>query len=610
MTQITRCSEDTTISIAIPTSIHHHANGHVDHVFFLRGGKIWAMPTDGGEAYIVWAAVSKSIHSFKIAGKEEKYIIAEMSVVAVHGRASTNSPEGNGILFNNLMVRNWNEWDAFKERTHLFIGHLQIDCDGRVKVQYPVVDLMHKVEADCPPKGPGHSLDDYNISPNNNWLLITCKKFSNDSCSQLPDFAWSTDTPIYLADLRSVDLFRCPDDASFKPLKWRQISDLNLQSSHRNPIFSPDSENIAFLSTHQAKFESDRCRIVIYHITSKTLNNITENIDLSFQSLLWSGESGHNMIYATAQYRGSNRVFRIHLNESASQLIRIEVMKGDESRTNLQILTCDFKIFYLYYLESTLLHPNILKRLDLQRGAVDAFIDFTITTTNDLSEGEVVIESLDLSNNSMHTIMDITSGYTNGDLLLPEAYQHYYHGGNGDLIQCWYIDPLLKGEDSEQEEMFALRPASSLGDHQVPLLVIIHGGPHSASLNAWNYHWNLVAFASQGFAVLAINYHGSTGFGSDFMNSIHGDWGGKPFEDIMLGIDYILQKYSYLDPNRVAALGASYGGYMINWINGHTDRFKCLVNHAGVFSLRSQYFTTDELSFPGKYYYCPFEFCK
>jgi dipeptidyl aminopeptidase/acylaminoacyl peptidase len=99
--------------------------------------------------------------------------------------------------------------------------------------------------------------------------------------------------------------------------------------------------------------------------------------------------------------------------------------------------------------------------------------------------------------------------------------------------------------------------------------------------------------------VIAVNFHGSTGFSQSFVDSITGDWGGKPYEDCMLAVDYILDLYPYLNPDRIGALGASYGGYMINWINGHTKRFKCLVNHDGIFSLKGLYYTTEELWFPG-----------
>lgn len=105
-------------------------------------------------------------------------------------------------------------------------------------------------------------------------------------------------------------------------------------------------------------------------------------------------------------------------------------------------------------------------------------------------------------------------------------------------------------------------------------------------------------FATPGYIVATINFHGSTGYGQAFTDSISGDWGGKPFEDIMLGLDYLLSKYAFIDGNKLAAAGGSYGGYMVNWIEGHTDRFDCLISHAGVYDLRSMYGATEELWFP------------
>ena len=127
---------------------------------------------------------------------------------------------------------------------------------------------------------------------------------------------------------------------------------------------------------------------------------------------------------------------------------------------------------------------------------------------------------------------------------------------------------------------------------------MIHGGPQSATSDTFHYRWNLQAFAGAGYAVVAVNPHGSVGFGQKFTDSISGDWGGKPFEDLMKGLDYALKTFPWLDGNRVAGLGASYGGWMVNWINGHTDRFKCLVNHDGGFDEYASYFSTEELWFP------------
>ena len=113
---------------------------------------------------------------------------------------------------------------------------------------------------------------------------------------------------------------------------------------------------------------------------------------------------------------------------------------------------------------------------------------------------------------------------------------------------------------------------------------LIHGGPQGAWGDDWSYRWNPELFAANGYVVIMINFHGSTGYGQKFIDAINGDWGGAPFEDLMKGLDYAEKTYPFIDKDRECALGASYGGYMTNWILGHTDRFKCIVSHDGMFN--------------------------
>jgi dipeptidyl aminopeptidase/acylaminoacyl peptidase len=128
--------------------------------------------------------------------------------------------------------------------------------------------------------------------------------------------------------------------------------------------------------------------------------------------------------------------------------------------------------------------------------------------------------------------------------------------------------------------------------------MLIHGGPQGAFGDEFHYRWNVQMFASPGYVVMMVNFTGSTGYGQAFTDAISGDWGGAPYEDIMRGLDYFVANYDFVDPERIGAAGASYGGYMIDWIEGHTDRFRCLVSHAGVYDLESMYGATEELWFP------------
>ena len=130
-----------------------------------------------------------------------------------------------------------------------------------------------------------------------------------------------------------------------------------------------------------------------------------------------------------------------------------------------------------------------------------------------------------------------------------------------------------------------------------PLALLIHGGPQGAFNDGFSLRWNYQPFLSKGYVVLAINPHGSTGYGQSFTDAVSKNWGGSPFIDIMKGVDWALKTYSWIDKDRMCALGASYGGYMVNWINGHTNRFACLVNHDGMFSTISAFYSTDELWF-------------
>ena len=156
----------------------------------------------------------------------------------------------------------------------------------------------------------------------------------------------------------------------------------------------------------------------------------------------------------------------------------------------------------------------------------------------------------------------------------------------------------FKGWNDEAVQGFVVRPVGLRAGRKYPVAFIIHGGPQGAMNDNFHYRWNPQTYAGQGFAVVAINFHGSTGYGQAFTDSISGDWGGKPLEDLRLGWEAALKKYRFLDPDRACALGASYGGYMVNWIAGNwNEPWKCLVNHDGVFDTRAMGYETEELWF-------------
>jgi dipeptidyl aminopeptidase/acylaminoacyl peptidase len=167
------------------------------------------------------------------------------------------------------------------------------------------------------------------------------------------------------------------------------------------------------------------------------------------------------------------------------------------------------------------------------------------------------------------------------------------------------------GWNEETVHGYVMKPYGYTSGARYPVAFVVHGGPQVSFQNLWTYRWNAQTFAGGGFGVVMIDFHGTPGYGQKFTDSIQGDWGGKPLVDLQKGLAAALQKYPWLDGERVCALGASYGGFMMNWIEGSwPDRFRCIVNHDGLFDQRTMYFATEELWFPehefgGPYYENP-----
>ncbi len=156
----------------------------------------------------------------------------------------------------------------------------------------------------------------------------------------------------------------------------------------------------------------------------------------------------------------------------------------------------------------------------------------------------------------------------------------------------------FKGAMDERVHGWILKPVDFQEGRKYPLAFLVHGGPQGSWEDHFHYRWNPQAYAGAGYVTVTINFHGSTGFGQAFTDAIRRSWGAAPYEDLMKGLDYVIATYGFVDKDRMGALGASYGGYMINWIAGHTDRFKCLVSHDGEFDTRTSYYSTEELWFP------------
>ncbi len=303
------------------------------------------------------------------------------------------------------------------------------------------------------------------------------------------------------------------------------------------PVYSPDGNAVAYLATKRPSFESDRRRIVLYDRKSGKNRTLTETWDRSPSSLAWSPES--KTLFVTVEENGRNKIFSVDIASGHPRELVGE-------HYNLGVAMAGSRIVFT--------QDSLTQPAELWTAKSDGSDMLQLTRINE--------ERAKLAMMSK-----------------PEEFD--FIGAIDERVQAWI-----------------LKPVGFVDGKKFPVALIIHGGPQGANEDHFHYRWNLQTFAGAGFAVIAINFHGSTGFGQAFTDSISGDWGGKPFDDLMKGLDYAVATYPWLDGDRVAALGASYGGWMINWINGHSKRFKCLVNHDGGFDEFSNYFTTEELWFP------------
>jgi dipeptidyl aminopeptidase/acylaminoacyl peptidase len=310
-------------------------------------------------------------------------------------------------------------------------------------------------------------------------------------------------------------------------------------AADNSPLYSPDGRWIAFRQQQRAGYESDRWRLVVLDRATARTTVLTESIDRNVESMSWSVDS--KRLFFVTEDRGRTVLQMIPVTGGASRIL----ISGAGAIDDVQFPT-DGK--NMIYTEQTGSHPTEIYTVASTGGSATA-----LTHLNDA----------------------LLADYS-----LPP-----------------FEDFWVTGAEDAKVQSFLLKPPGFDPKKKYPVLFLIHGGPQGAWSESWSYRWNPQVFAAAGFVIVMPNPRGSTGYGQKFTDDINSDWGGKVYDDIMAVVDNVAGQ-PYADPDRFAAAGGSYGGYMINWMLGHTQRFKAFVSHAGVFDLRSMAGTTEELWFP------------
>jgi len=308
-----------------------------------------------------------------------------------------------------------------------------------------------------------------------------------------------------------------------------------------SPAYSPDGKYLAWRSQARAGYESDKFQLVLYDRAAKTIKVLLPRFDNWVDEFAWTPDS--KQIYFVAGDKGEAPIFIAGLDGFQWQI------------------------------------PDSGEFSDLHAIEGRSLIASRMTVA---APGEVILLHIPEEHPSEHS------------KFLEEQETHL----NDSLLDQLDVAPLesfwFTTADKTKVQGFLIKPPGFDAAKKYPVKFLIHGGPQGAWGDSWSYRWNAELFAANGYVVVMINPRGSTGYGQAFVDGVNGDWGGKPFTDLMAGLDYAEQHYTFIDKTRECALGASYGGYMANWVLGHTTRFKCIVSHDGMFNAESAFGSTEE----------------
>ena len=499
--------------------------------------QLWAISSTGGEAQqLTGISTGASSGIWSPDGKQIAFV-------------STVFPEFSELPFPESNAKNLTktlekESSPVQARVHrrLFFKHWDSYVEDKRQHLF-VIDVLTAAEGELKVGQPR------DVTPGDRDAFPTSSTFS-----ATPDFCFSPDSSHLIftaapavdeAWSTNYDLCRVPVTGG--TTTWQSLTSDN-PAADGLPVFSPSGKQLAFRSQRRAGYEADKWEVMVAECQpdgslSGKPRSLTEKIDLSFDEIVWRN---NDHLLTTAEFRGEKPVFGINLAkpnvaekaQGAGTFSALAISAdGNVLVCNRSRMTAPNEVF------AALLEPEILRTR---------------------------LPGLEISKCNAAIL---------AQLELPDPVSVEVAGADGDVMQMWI-----------------LRPPGFQPGRRWPLAFLVHGGPQGAWSDSWSSRWNPQIWAAQGYVVAAPNPRGSTGFGQKYTDQISGDWGGRCYVDLMAGLEY-LEKQEYVDTERMFAAGASFGGYMMNWFQGHTTKFRTLVTHCGVYNFESMYATTEELWF-------------
>ncbi|KZF25951.1 alpha/beta-hydrolase [Xylona heveae TC161] len=521
---------------------------------------VWLKSGSDGKTTLVVANLSDTskIHSYSagvIDGPVSNIKLAKISddafAVAVVGQATPDgalyNPEkapkqqSTGKVYTSLFVRHW-DYYLSPQRNSIFYGRLTLEPSHVTNSsdKYTLSKLTNSlkgtgIESPIPPFG---GTDHFDLSSSG--IAFVAKDPDENP-------ATNTKAHFYFIPIKTFTGLSTPE-----PIKV--VVD-GLEGACTSPVISPDGTKAVFLQMKKNGYESDKNRVILIPDLTNPFQTVellaSENgkgaWDSSPSSVSWSNDG--NTLYLVAEATGRGILFSLPSN------------------------------------------PADIKGLPKKLTTTGTVSDIAAASK---SSNELFISSTSLVDNSYYSILDPAKP---GELKLISSSSK--GGKTFGLSQDQVSDIWFPGAGDYKVHAWVVKPSNFDSSKKYPLAYLIHGGPQGAWAESWSTRWNPAVFAEQGYVVITPNPTGSTSYGQDFVDAIQEEWGGRPYTDIVKGFEYIRDNLSYVDTDRAVALGASYGGYMMNWIQGNPlgRKFKALVTHDGVFSMANQ-ISSDELYFP------------
>jgi len=494
-----------------------------------------------GETYVA-ATVLGPISNLKL-----KAVADGKLAVAVTGKAKPDgelyNPESepkkhtSGLVYDSLMVRHWDKYVTRNKNT-IWTGILY-----KLEGKYSLSDLTNPLKGTGleSPIAPFGGLDHFDVSSTG--IVFVAKDPTLDP-------ALNTKCNFYFVPLGTFSV----SSHSGRPQK---VEIEGFEGACSSPVFSPDGQAAAFLQMKQNGYESDKTRVFLVPDLSK-LSAVTEVLKSNDGKGAWDRSPG------TVTFSGDGKSLYVQAEDKGRGLLyKLDIPATPADQASIP--------------EPLTENGYISNVRPLSASSTDLFISKTDLIDNS------VYEILDPANPSETRLVSSNSRNGSSFGLSKDQISDIWFQGSGDYkVHAWVI-----------------KPSNFSSDKKYPLAYLIHGGPQGAWGDQWSTRWNPAVFAEQGYVVITPNPTGSTGYGQAFTDAITKSWGGLPYEDLVNGFEYIKENLPYVDTTRAVALGASYGGYMMNWMQGHAlgKEFKALVTHDGVFSMANQ-MSSDEQYFP------------